>query len=192
MFNQRSLFTTMRRVTLGSLFVVAGALATGFPAAAQAQSQTSTAGRIGVSRTVTGHLVTAQELASRANATRPATRPVVTRRGVLPPHAAPTNLAPADPSQAIAPAVEASTDSRKLPQALGAELQGLEITDTLGFVPPDTMGVVGPTQYLFTVNGQFRAFLKTPPYTQVFSTDSQAFWGSTGQASSANVSDTHA
>jgi IPT/TIG domain len=46
-------------------------------------------------------------------------------------------------------------------QTLGTNFTGATISDTPGFVPPDTMGAVGPTQYLVTVNGRFRSFNKT-------------------------------
>jgi len=47
------------------------------------------------------------------------------------------------------------------PQTLGTNFTGATIADTPGFVPPDSMGAVGPTQYLVTVNGRFRSFSKT-------------------------------
>jgi hypothetical protein len=47
------------------------------------------------------------------------------------------------------------------PQTLGTNFTGATISDTPGFVPPDTMGAAGPTQYLVTVNGRFRSFSKT-------------------------------
>ncbi len=47
------------------------------------------------------------------------------------------------------------------PQTLGTSFTGATISDTPGFVPPDTMGAVGPTQYIVTVNGRFRSFSKT-------------------------------
>jgi hypothetical protein len=47
------------------------------------------------------------------------------------------------------------------PQTPGTNFTGATISDTPGFVPPDTMGAVGPTQYIVTVNGRFRSFSKT-------------------------------
>jgi hypothetical protein len=79
--------------------------------------------------------------------------------------------------------------SPDLPQPLVDEILGPKITDTAGFVPPDTMGAVGPTQFLFSVNGRFRGFNKNPPHTQVFDFDQQAFWGSVADPS--GVSDAH-
>jgi hypothetical protein len=46
------------------------------------------------------------------------------------------------------------------PQTLGTNFTGATISDTPGFVPPDSMGAVGPTQFLVTVNGRFRSFSK--------------------------------
>ncbi len=47
------------------------------------------------------------------------------------------------------------------PQTPGTNFTGATISDTPGFVPPDTMGAVGPTQYIVTVNGRFQSFSKT-------------------------------
>lgn len=76
-----------------------------------------------------------------------------------------------------------------LAQTTADEILGLQITDTAGFVPPDTMGAVGSTQFLFSVNDHLRAYNKNTPHTQVFNIDEVAFWGST--ADPAGVSDTH-
>ncbi len=46
------------------------------------------------------------------------------------------------------------------PQTIGTSFTGATVSDTPGFVPPDTMGAVGPTQYIVTVNGRFRSFSK--------------------------------
>jgi IPT/TIG domain-containing protein len=47
------------------------------------------------------------------------------------------------------------------PQTVGTSFTGATVADTPGFVPPDSMGAVGPTQYIVTVNGRFRSFNKT-------------------------------
>jgi hypothetical protein len=46
------------------------------------------------------------------------------------------------------------------PQTIGLSFQGGTLFDTLSF-PPDTMGEVGPSQYIMTVNGWIRSFNKT-------------------------------
>ena len=61
--------------------------------------------------------------------------------------------------------------------------------DTAGYVPPDTMGAVGPTQFLFSVNTNLRAYNKNVPHTQIFDVEETVFWGAT--ADPAGVSDTH-
>jgi hypothetical protein len=47
------------------------------------------------------------------------------------------------------------------PQTIGTSFTGATVSDTPGLVPPDTMGAVGPAQYIVTVNGRFRSFSKT-------------------------------
>ena len=74
--------------------------------------------------------------------------------------ALPENLGSPDVSQLPARARSSST-SAFTPQTLGTSFTGATIADTPGFVPPDSMGAVGPTQYVVTVNGRFRSFSKT-------------------------------
>jgi hypothetical protein len=47
------------------------------------------------------------------------------------------------------------------PQTLGTSFTGATVADTPGFVPPDSMGAVGPTQFIVAVNGRIRSFSKT-------------------------------
>ncbi|MCL4544682.1 MAG: carboxypeptidase-like regulatory domain-containing protein [Chloroflexi bacterium] len=60
---------------------------------------------------------------------------------------------------------------------------------SLYLVPPDTMGAVGPTQFLFTVNGQFEGVQKNGAHAVIFNTSDADFWGSV--ANPAGVSDPH-
>jgi hypothetical protein len=46
-------------------------------------------------------------------------------------------------------------------QTLGTSFTGATVADTPGFVPPDSMGAVGPTQFVVAVNGRIRSFSKT-------------------------------
>jgi hypothetical protein len=46
------------------------------------------------------------------------------------------------------------------PQPLGLSFTGATLADT-GAFPPDTMGAVGPTQFIVAVNGRLRSFNKT-------------------------------
>ncbi|MGZ6029673.1 MAG: IPT/TIG domain-containing protein [Myxococcaceae bacterium] len=73
------------------------------------------------------------------------------------------------------------------PQTIGTSFTGATISDTPGFVPPDTMGAAGPTQYLVTVNGRFRSFSKTTGLADgALNVDPDVFFGS---VRSANTSD---
>ncbi len=46
------------------------------------------------------------------------------------------------------------------PQTLGMSFTGATLADTGGLFPPDTMGAVGPTQFIVAVNGRIRTFNK--------------------------------
>src|SRR6185369_4034936 len=59
------------------------------------------------------------------------------------------------PAGTAAPSKAPST-----PQTVGTSFTGATISDTGGLVPPDSMGAVGPTQFIVTVNGRFRSFSK--------------------------------
>lgn len=43
------------------------------------------------------------------------------------------------------------------------QFTAVTFNDTQGLTPPDTMGAVGPTQYIAFCNGRLRSFHKTPP-----------------------------
>jgi hypothetical protein len=141
---------------------------------------------VGVAQAVQGVSVTADEL-RRRNQAAPMARPHQanprrTFAGVLastPNLTASPNERGGSGSQPIGP---------DLPQTLGDEIIGPTEADS-GSVPPDTMGAVGSIDFLFTVNGRFRGFLKDPPHTQVFDTTDAAFWGTI--ADPAGVSDPH-
>ena len=61
-----------------------------------------------------------------------------------------------EPSNQISQA-QASTLSN--PQTIGTSFTGASLDDS-GLLPPDTMGAVGPSQFLVTVNGRVRSFNK--------------------------------
>jgi hypothetical protein len=158
----------------------------GSSAPARAQDE-----RAGVFRTVQGVVLTLEELRKR-----PEQPPLSRPREASPRRKFHTSAA--SPPQAVsAPEGRQSRESATprlgngpdFPQGLADKILGPQITDTAGFVPPDTMGAVGPTQFLFSVNGRFRAFNKNMPHTKIFDTDQVTFWGST--ADPAGVSDAH-
>jgi hypothetical protein len=90
----------------------------------------------------------------------------------------PENPSSPDVSQLPGGASSAST-SPVTPQTIGTSFTGATISDTPGFVPPDSMGAVGPTQYLVTVNGRFRSFSKTTGLADgALNVDPDVFFGS--------------
>jgi hypothetical protein len=69
------------------------------------------------------------------------------------------------------------------PQTIGTSFTGATIADTPGFVPPDSMGAVGPSQYLVTVNGRFRSFSTTTGLADgALNVDPDVFFGSVRSA----------
>jgi hypothetical protein len=64
------------------------------------------------------------------------------------------------------------------PQTPGTSFTGATLTDT-GAFPPDTMGAVGPTQFIVAVNGRFRSFNKsTGVADSVLNIDPDVFFAS--------------
>jgi len=119
-------------------------------------------GEVGVSRTTA-------EIQAESDALAPATevrerRPrkrIPPDRKDLPqnPESPEIPMFPYDPS--VAPVRD--NDAQLVPstpQTIGTTFDGATLFDTLSF-PPDTMGDVGPTQYVVAVNGWIRSFSKT-------------------------------
>ncbi len=64
------------------------------------------------------------------------------------------------------------------PQTLGISFTGATLTDTLAY-PPDTMGAVGPSQFIVAVNGRIRSFNKfTGLADGVINADTDVFFNS--------------
>ena len=69
------------------------------------------------------------------------------------------------------------------PQALGVVFQGATVTDS-GFVPPDSMGAAGPSQFIVIVNGRIRSFAKaTGTADGVLDSSTDTFFSSVRNAS---------
>jgi hypothetical protein len=64
---------------------------------------------------------------------------------------------PQEPQPPVPPRV---VGGRHTPQVLGTSFTGATLSDT-GTFPPDSMGAVGPAQFLVFVNGRIRTFNKT-------------------------------
>jgi Quinohemoprotein amine dehydrogenase, alpha subunit domain III len=87
---------------------------------------------------------------------------------------------PSSPAVSQLPGDAASRSATlSTPQTLGTNFTGAALSDTPGFVPPDTMGAVGPTQYVATVNGRFRSFGKANGLADgALNVDPNVFFGS--------------
>jgi len=143
--------------------------------------------RLGVTQTITGVTVTATELRRRSQAALPV-QPRQARQGRTAVGAARLAGVGLSGPQALPGDTSSAPSGPDLPQVPTDTITGPTFVDS-NFVPPDTMGAVGPTDFLFTENGVFRGFLKDAPHTQVFTTTDVAFWG--GVADPAGVSDPH-
>lgn len=82
------------------------------------------------------------------------------------PRATPRRLVPRPPSaRSNSPALNlaggtSSAPLRSSPQPIGTLFLGVQLSEA-GFIPPDTMGDVGPTQILFVENGRVKSFDRT-------------------------------
>ena len=95
---------------------------------------------------------------------------------------------PGSPDVAQLPAgIAAPSRAPSTPQTVGTSFTGATISDTGGLVPPDSMGAVGPTQVIVTVNGRLRSFSKTTGLADgALNVDPNVFFNS---VRSANTSD---
>jgi uncharacterized repeat protein (TIGR01451 family) len=126
---------------------------------------------------------TVQQIMEREAATPPRVKPrlqpeheVPDRRG-LPqdPLARPRRAWP-PPTRGEAPGQLRGVPSA--PQTLGTQFTGATLADT-GAFPPDTMGAVGPTQFVVFLNGRVRTFNKTTGVADgVINADADTFFAS--------------
>jgi hypothetical protein len=87
------------------------------------------------------------------------------------------NVARWVPSQSIADNAVTSL-AALAPQSLGTSFTGATLADT-GAFPPDSMGTVGPTQFVVFVNGRLRSFDKTTGVADgVLNADPDVFFAS--------------
>jgi hypothetical protein len=64
------------------------------------------------------------------------------------------------PSAGLTPVLAPPSGGTNLPQTVGVSFLATQISDTIGYVPPDTVGSVGPTQVLVCSNGIIKVFSK--------------------------------
>jgi uncharacterized repeat protein (TIGR01451 family) len=85
------------------------------------------------------------------------------------------------PVSSYAPGAQPQSVLRLRPTTLihttGASFDGATLTDT-GAFPPDSMGTVGPTQYVVFVNGRIRTFTKAGAADGVINIDPDVFFAS--------------
>src|SRR5258707_530494 len=79
------------------------------------------------------------------------------------------------------------TQTPLIPQTVGASFLGAQISDTIGFIPPDSMGCVGPAQVMVMVNGRIKVFDKIGNLGPLSTTTDNFF----SSVSSAGTSDGH-
>lgn len=89
------------------------------------------------------------------------------------------------PLAAVLPALLASTLHA---QVIGQNFTGYVRTPTGSFIPPDTMGAVGPNHFVELINGSYRVYDKfgvnnpNGTRTPLFSSSLNAFWSNAGVA----------
>ncbi len=88
------------------------------------------------------------------------------------PQATPSAQFPQPPKAALAP-----KSGIQAPQTVGLSFDGATLTDT-GAFPPDSMGAVGPTQFVTFVNGRLRTFTKAGLADGVINADPDVFFAS--------------
>jgi uncharacterized membrane protein len=74
-----------------------------------------------------------------------------------------------------------------LPQSVGSSFLGATFGETIGYVPPDSMGAVGPSQILVIVNGRIKVFDKSGVLGALNATTDNFF----ASVRSASTSDPH-
>ena len=117
------------------------------PATAQAaQRGTPQAGSVGVQRTTAD--LNAATLAAGITKRRTLPRLINRARAGL------------EPSTGAARATRGGTGEARIAVTGGFGFEGPSLADSLSF-PPDTMGAVGPTQFIAALNGRFRSYNKT-------------------------------
>ncbi|HEU0040106.1 MAG TPA: hypothetical protein VFR76_12615, partial [Verrucomicrobiae bacterium] len=120
-------------------------------------------GPAGTTETVAQIMAREKKLPPQANA---AARQA--RRRLLPPHRKPAEDDGGEAEGPIAVFVPPGQNNRPanpqggpfLPQTVGTGFLGAQLSES-GFIPPDSMGAVGPSQFLVCVNGRIKVFDKS-------------------------------
>lgn len=120
--------------------------------------------------------IMAREAQVQAMASQGPQKPVETHRRLLshrenlPQNPDALKLEPTAPDRASLPSTLAA-------QTVGSSFTGVVLADS-GFIPPDSMGAVGPTQILICVNGRIRTFTKGGAQDGALDTTADSFFAS--------------
>src|ERR1035441_10301047 len=74
--------------------------------------------------------------------------------------------------------------SPRAPQVVGTSFLGAQISDTVGYVPPDSMGDIGINQIVVCVNGRIRSFTRNGVADGALDTTTDSFFASVLHSSS--------
>src|ERR1035441_362934 len=74
--------------------------------------------------------------------------------------------------------------SPRPPQLVGTSFLGAQISDTVGYVPPDSMGDIGINQIVVCVNGRIRSFTRNGVADGALDTTTDSFFASVLHSSS--------
>ena len=97
------------------------------------------------------------------------------RRG----HGTTPQTTPSTLSPAVATAPLDANLTSLAPQTVTTNFIGPTLTDTGNSFPPDSMGAVGPSQFIVAVNGRFRSYNKTTGVADgLLNVDPDVFWAS--------------
>jgi hypothetical protein len=86
---------------------------------------------------------------------------------------------PSNPSSSETPGHVTTPGSPATGFPVSSSFLGAQVSDS-GYVPPDSMGAVGPSQFLVTVNGRIRVFDKSSFAVGSLNTTMNAFFGPVG------------
>src|SRR5437764_5769689 len=149
--------------------VCVGALAGIYSDAAAVRAQnTSTSGAVALAQAPApwqgepGITESVDDIMTRELAAAPLARPAISIRSRNRQHDRNPNLPQHPAATAVASWPEASagaTAAEFQPQVVGTNFLGVQASES-GFIPPDSMGAVGPDQILVVVNGRIKVFDK--------------------------------
>ena len=147
------------RLLLVALVLLVGIRLASPPAEAQRGGPLPQSGEAGITESVATIMARQARIGVQsARVTKPVLRATTSRAA----NPASTNVPTPPPADPPAPPTEDGRDiGPRLPQTTSNSFTGASFTtDNLNLFPPDSMGAVGPTQFIVAINGRFRSFNK--------------------------------